>query len=144
MIPKPDLAAGMPISRHTEPLLNSASFPCLLSVSQIDFPVLFKGLESIPYSVLQSHLNAAHMLQNLYTLRSHAGGPDWEAQLYGGITVIIVSLLKDKIGIYGHWVGQGHKYHSCALKTSSTEYGDYAGIRYSCRIFAVREKGQNI
>lgn len=151
MIPKPNLTFGY---RHTNiqackaiAELNPFSMPvvCPSGLIFLSFAFGNKGLESIPYSVLQNHLNAAHMLQsshqNFCTLRSHAGGPDWEARLYGRTTVLTASLLKDKIGICGHWVGQGHKYHSCALKTWSTEYGDYAGIRYSCRMFAVREKG---
>lgn len=138
--PKPDLTVGY---KHT----NIQAYKSIAELKPFSTPVICrsglifpsftlenKGLESTHYSVLQNRLNAAHMLRNFYTLRSRAGDPSWESQFYGRITVITASLSKDKIGIYGHWVGQDHKYHSCALKTWPTEYGDYAEIWYSMTI----------
>lgn len=55
-------------------------------------------------------------------------------KFYDRITAITASLSKDKIGIYGHWVGQDHKYYSRALRTWPTEHDNYTEIWCSITI----------
>lgn len=76
-------------------------------------------------------------------LRSHAGDPEWESQFDDRITVITASLTKDKAGIYGHWVGQDHKYYSCALRTWPTGHDDYTEIWRSVTIAIYTVLGDN-
>lgn len=152
-IPQPDLAIGYKASDllHSSAIEYLGSFSTPVTCrSQLAFPCFCleaKAFDSIQPSVLQNHINAAHMLRALYTLRSKADQPGWQTSFEGHITVITVSISKEKICIHGHWVTSKKgqlEYHSQVLKAWPTEYNDWSQIYHFINnaIFTILEQNR--